>query len=193
MSSSAKAEKYRVAEQVGKGSFGSVNVVINKETKKKYVMKKIRLARLSDWQRRSSFQELQLVSSLDHPFVVPFIEGWVDRGHTINIVYAYCHNGDLGRLLHSRKGHFTEERLKTWLAQILLGMEYIHETGVLHRDVKSSNLFLTKDYDIQIGDFGLATIRDGKSEADYSIVGTPHYMSPELLSKQKYDFATDIW
>jgi len=79
------------------------------------------------------------------------------------------------------------------LAQTLLGLEYVHDAGVLHRDIKSSNLFLTEDYDIQIGDFGLATIRDGKSEPDYSVVGTPHYMSPELLSKQKYDFASDIW
>lgn len=85
----------------------------------RYVLKRIRLARLSEWQRRSSFQELQLVrellfafkrfedalqvSSLDHPFVVPFVEGWVDRGHTINIVYGYCRNGDLGSLLHSHK------------------------------------------------------------------------------------------
>jgi len=193
-SSSSRADKYLIAEQVGKGSFGAANVVINKETKKKYVLKRIRLARLSEWQRNSSFQELQLVSSLDHPFVVPFVEGWVDRGHTINIVYGYCRNGDLGSLLHSHKGHFSEDRLKTWMAQALLGMEYIHHAGVLHRDIKSSNLFLTRDYDIQIGDFGLATIRDGKSgDPDYSVVGTPHYMSPELLSKQCYGFPSDVW
>jgi len=76
----------------------------------------------------------------------------------------------------------------------LLGLEYIHKAGVLHRDIKSSNLFLTRDYDIQIGDFGLATIRDGKSgDPDYSVVGTPHYMAPELLSKQRYGFPADIW
>lgn len=92
------------------------------------------------------------------------------------------------------KGHFSEDRLKTWLAQALLGMEYIHQAGVLHRDIKSSNLFLTRDYDIQIGDFGLATIRDGKSgDPDFSVVGTPHYMSPELFSKQRYGYPTDVW
>lgn len=72
-------------------------------------------------------------------------------------------------------------------------MEYMHSAGVLHRDIKSSNLFLTGEYDIQIGDFGLATIRDDESEPDYSVVGTPHYMSPELLSKQAYSFESDIW
>lgn len=72
-------------------------------------------------------------------------------------------------------------------------MEYMHKQGVIHRDIKSGNLFLTGNGNINIGDFGLATVRDSTNEPDYSVVGTPHYMSPELLSRKTYDFTTDIW
>lgn len=193
MPSTSRADKYHIAELLGKGSFGTAHVVIDKETRKKYVLKRIRLARLNEWQRQSSFQEMELVSALSHPFVVPYVDGWVHGGHTINIVYGYCRKGDLGELLQGRKESFSEDQLKKWLAQILLAMEYMHKQGVIHRDIKSGNLFLTGDLNINIGDFGLATVRDSTNEPDYSVVGTPHYMSPELLSRKPYDFSTDIW
>eukprot|EP00873_Tetraselmis_striata_P009555 jgi/Tetstr1/429819/TSEL_019686.t1 len=190
------SDKYEVREQIGKGAFGAAMLVINREDKQEYVMKRVRLARQTDWQRKASFQEMELVGSLQHPFIVPHVESWVDRGHTINTVYHYCSAGDLGTLLQrtQRQGKkFSEEQLKTWLCQSLLALDYMHKKNVLHRDIKSTNLFITEEGNIMIGDFGLATFRDGGDEDDQSIVGTPHYMSPELLSKKNYSFKADIW
>lgn len=74
-----------------------------------------------------------------------------------------------------------------------MALDYTHAKNVLHRDIKSSNIFITSEGDVQIGDFGLATFREGGEEDDQSLVGTPHYMSPELLSKRPYGFKSDIW
>lgn len=86
-----------------------------------------------------------------------------------------------------------EDQLKLWLAQSLLAMDYLHGHGIVHRDLKLSNLFLNDDGDVLLGDFGLAAFRRGSVNEDNSLVGTPQYMSPELLSSDRYGLPTDIW
>lgn len=128
--------------------------------------------------------------------MVPYIESWVDRGHTINIVYGYCERGDLSSLLgryRQRKQPIPEANLKLWLCQCLMALEHCHSRSVLHRDIKSGNIFLTAEGNVMVGDFGLATVREGGSDEDHSLVGTPHYMSPELLAKRPYSFKSDIF
>ena len=74
-----------------------------------------------------------------------------------------------------------------------MALEHCTARGVLHRDIKSQNIFLTSDGNVMIGDFGLATVREGGDDEDHSLVGTPHFMSPELLSKKPYSFKSDLW
>ena len=181
-------------EQIGKGTFGSAFVVIHKDTRLPYVLKKIRLARQTEWQRKASHQEMQLVSELRHPFIVPYKESWIERGHTICIINTYCEAGDLRTLLKSMAGlqqrrFFSEDQLKKWLVQLLFALEYLHRHEVIHRDMKSSNVFLTSDGDIQVGDFGLSAVSGGGQET----VGTPHYMCPELVAKKGYGVKADVW
>lgn len=169
-------------------------MVIHKDTRLPYVLKKIRLARQSEWQRKASHQEMQLVSELRHPFIVPYKESWIERGHTICIINTYCEAGDLRTLLKSMAGlqqrrFFSEDQLKKWLVQLLFALEYLHRHEVIHRDMKSSNVFLTSDGDIQVGDFGLSTFSGEGQET----VGTPHYMCPELVAKKGYGFKADVW
>jgi len=190
------AMSYEIRESIGKGAFGDVYLVIHKATKKKYVLKRIKLARQNEWQRASTRQEIELVSSLKHPFIVPYIEHWVQHGHTINIIYGYCEKGDCQSQLQMQKGKlYNEEQLKVWLCEMALAIEYMHRKRVLHRDLKTQNLLMTTDGDLQIADFGLATFRSEGEDAkhDQALVGTPHYMSPELLSQKKYGFEIDLW
>ena len=77
------------------------------------------------------------VSSLQHPFIVPYIESWIHHGHTVNIVYGYCEKGDLGTHISKQKAKpLDEELLKFWVAQMLLALDYMHRKFVLHRDVR---------------------------------------------------------
>lgn len=179
---------------VGKGSYGEVNLVKHKTDRKQYVIKKLNLTTSSKRERRAAEQEAQLLSQLRHPNIVTYRESWEGDDYQLYIVMGFCEGGDLYHRLKQQKGDLLPERqVVEWFVQIAMALQYLHEKHILHRDLKTQNIFLTKTNIIKVGDLGIARILENQNDMASTLIGTPYYMSPELFSNKPYNHKSDVW
>lgn len=108
----------------------------------------------------------------------------------------YCEVGDLNYHIKRKlknDEHFSETQIFNWFIQICLALEYVHGRRVIHRDLKSQNIFLTGNNTIKLGDFGISRVLENTHAAAQTVVGTPYYMSPEACQSQPYTSKSDVW
>ncbi|XP_043730467.1 serine/threonine-protein kinase Nek11 isoform X2 [Cervus elaphus] len=191
------ARRYMLQQKLGSGSFGTVYLVSDKKAKQGEelkVLKEICIGELNPNETVQATLEAQLLSKLNHPAIVKFHANFVEQDKFC-IITEYCEGRDLDCKIQEYKEvgkTFPESQIIEWFIQLLLGVDYMHERKILHRDLKSKNIFL-KNNKLKIGDFGVSRLLMGSCDLATTLTGTPHYMSPEALKHQGYDTKSDIW
>ncbi|XP_029111513.1 serine/threonine-protein kinase Nek3 isoform X5 [Scleropages formosus] len=141
----------------------------------------------------SSHREAALLSTMNHPNIVAFRDSFEADEH-LYIVMEYCAGGDiLQRIKGQRNALFTQDVILNWFGQMCLGTKYIHDQRVLHRDLKSKNIFLASNGAVKLGDFGSACVLKSSEAYAYTYVGTPYYVSPEIWDSKPYNNKSDVW
>ncbi|XP_032326656.1 serine/threonine-protein kinase Nek1 isoform X4 [Camelus ferus] len=186
-------EKYVRVQKIGEGSFGKAILVKSTEDGRQYVIKEINISRMSNKEREESRREVAVLANMKHPNIVQYRESFEENG-SLYIVMDYCEGGDLFRRINAQKGVlFQEDQILDWFVQICLALKHVHDRKILHRDIKSQNIFLTKDGTIQLGDFGIARVLNSTVELARTCIGTPYYLSPEICENKPYNNKSDVW
>eukprot|EP00340_Litonotus_pictus_P011035 CAMPEP_0170537268 /NCGR_PEP_ID=MMETSP0209-20121228/102615_1 /TAXON_ID=665100 ORGANISM="Litonotus pictus, Strain P1" /NCGR_SAMPLE_ID=MMETSP0209 /ASSEMBLY_ACC=CAM_ASM_000301 /LENGTH=330 /DNA_ID=CAMNT_0010838737 /DNA_START=12 /DNA_END=1005 /DNA_ORIENTATION=+ len=160
-----------------------------------YAMKRVKVASLNSKERENALNEVRILSSIQHNNLIAFKESFFEEEtKTLNLVMEYADDGDIEtkikKVAHERK-LFTEEDVWSFLIQTISGLKSLHDNKIMHRDLKSANLFLTKDKHIKLGDLNVSKfIKKGMA---YTQTGTPYYASPEVWADKPYDYKSDIW
>lgn len=126
-----------------------------------------------------------------HPNIVKFEHHFADKTN-VYMILELCQNKSLLQLVKSR-GKLNESETRFYMLQLLVALEYMHSSNVIHRDLKLANLFLSKNMDLKVGDFGLATEMFNFKDRKKTICGTPNYIAPEILDQIGHSFEVDVW
>ncbi|CAH6787116.1 Nek5 [Phodopus roborovskii] len=183
-------DRFDLIKIIGKGTFGKVYLAKTKTESNYCVIKEINFTQ----EKEASKKEVMLLAQMKHPNIVTFFSAFQENSRLF-IVMEYCEGGDLMQRIRRQKGVlFSEDQILCWFVQISLGLKHIHDSKILHRDIKSQNIFLSKDGLVaKLGDFGTARTLNNSMELAQTCVGTPYYLSPEICQNRPYNNKTDIW
>ncbi|CAK7223231.1 Cell cycle serine/threonine-protein kinase cdc5/MSD2 [Sporothrix curviconia] len=189
---------YQVGKLLGKGGFAVCYSGVLAGTKKLYALKIVKKKMPTKMEQKRQFQtELQIHSKMRQANIVQFFRAFSFESSTY-LVLELCPNGSLMDMIKRRKG-VTEPEVRFYAVQIAGAIKYMHNKGIIHRDLKMGNIFLDKNMNAKIGDFGLAALlvtgRDMQTIRRTTLCGTPNYIAPEILEKGKkgHDHMVDIW
>ena len=159
------------------------------------MIKQIAMKKMSEKEKKQTELESILLGKLSHPNIVTYWESFVDNNSgKFCIVMEFADGGDIDSYIKSRKGrYFPEAEVLRIFVQICLAIKHIHDRKILHRDLKGQNIFLTANGIVKVGDFGIARVLRNTGEFAATRIGTPYYMSPEIMDGKRYNSKTDIW
>ena len=187
---------FKVIKKLGEGTYSSVYHVRRKADNRSYALKKVQITQLNERERANAINEVRILASIKDPNVVSYKEVFVDpQLNALCIVMEHANNGDLFQKICKRKQSkewFPERDIWHVLIQVLSGLRALHDFNVMHRDIKSANIFMNKDHTCKIGDMNVSKLAD-QHGLNYTQTGTPYYASPEVWKDQPYDFKSDIW
>ena len=188
-------ENFEILEKLGEGSYSTVYKVKRKLDNQIYALKKVRLLNLNEREKTNSLNEVRILASVKSNYVISYKEAFFDeKDSTLGIVMEYADNGDLyQKIIEYKKKKIFFEEIEIWkiFIQLVKGLKALHDLQILHRDLKSANVFLFKDGHAKLGDLNVSKV--AKRGLGYTQTGTPYYASPEIWKDLPYDNKSDIW
>ena len=189
-------ENFEVISKLGSGGFSKVYKVKRKIDNQVYALKKVQILNLSEKQKMSSLNEIRVLASIKSKYVVNYKEAFLDeKDSTLCLVMEYADRGDLAKRIQEQKKkgkYFNEKDIWRVFIQLVKGLKSLHDLEILHRDIKSSNIFLFSDGTAKLGDLNVCKILSnnvlGRTQA-----GTPSYAAPEVWMEKPYGLKSDIW
>jgi tRNA A-37 threonylcarbamoyl transferase component Bud32 len=185
---------YFIAEELGKGTYATVRLGLHRSTNEKVAIKIYEKARLLNPSRKKTVErEIKILSKLSHPNIISLLKT-VETPNSINLIFEYVSGCSLAEYLKSRSSHKIEEyQAKSIFKQILLALDFCHNLGVSHRDIKLENILMDERHNIKIIDFGFSTYVLSEKKMQL-FCGTQNYMAPEILANQQFlGPPTDVW
>jgi serine/threonine protein kinase len=186
---------YEVIRAIGKGKFAVVYRAKRLSDGEIVALKRIKVDAIDKIAREKCLKEIRLLQSLDHPNIIHYLDSFLSDNDLV-IIIEWAAAGDLKRQLRKAQERgvgFEERIIWKYFSQICDAMQHMHERRIMHRDLKPANIFLTLDGTIKVGDLGLSRELSEHTFQAHSKVGTPLYMSPEVLRGDGYDFKSDVW
>ena len=186
---------FQIMSKLGEGAYSTVFKVKRNVDNKIYALKKVKLLNLSEKEKENSLNEVRILASVKSNFVVSYKEAFFDeKDNTLCIVMEFADRGDLFQKIveHKKSAKFFEES-DIWriFIQLVKGLKALHDLKILHRDMKSANVFLFSNGSAKLGDLNVSKV--ARRGLGYTQTGTPYYASPEVWKAQPYDNKSDVW
>ncbi|KAL3139702.1 hypothetical protein ABBQ38_004012 [Trebouxia sp. C0009 RCD-2024] len=194
---SVLSDKYMLGEELGRGAYGQVYKGLDTRTGDTVAIKQMSLSGISQENLQSVMGEIELLKNLNHKNIVKYLGSFKTRTH-LYIILEFMENGSLASIIKPTKfGAFPESLVAVYIAQVLQGLAYLHDQGVVHRDIKGANILTTKEGLVKLADFGVAAklgeLEEANNSLRLSVVGTPYWMAPEVIEMTSVTAAADIW
>eukprot|EP01083_Nonionella_stella_P162497 533537_1 len=191
---------YNLGEEIGGGSFAVVSKCIRKSNSLSFAAKIINKRYLSTKEIIGLKNEIAILRKLSHKNVIKLIDVF-DDGKIVSMVLELCNGKDLfDEIVSSPENHFSEHKSAEIVYTLSNTLHYLHQNGIVHRDVKPENILFGMDGTIKLTDFGLAfydhSLSDNNKWKDKymeTTCGTPHYVAPEVITQNEYNFMCDLW
>ena len=188
-------QDFEIIKEIGKGAFSTVLLVKRKADSQIYAMKRVKINQLNTKERENALNEVRILASINHPNIIEYKEAFFDEdSKTLNIIMEFADDGDMDAKIKNHvknKTFFTEIEIWSYIIQMCKALKALHGKKIMHRDLKSANVFVNKQGDIKLGDLNVSKVV--KSGVAYTQTGTPYYASPEVWADKPYDTKSDIW
>ena len=180
---------YKILQKVGQGNYGSVYKIQNIKTGQILAAK---ICKIESNNSESFKREINMLKQCDSPYILKYYASYIKK-NIIWIVLEFCDGGSLLDIMRITNEFYSEKEIASIIKMVLKGLQFLHAQKKIHRDIKAGNILLTDEGVTKLGDFGVSAQLTDSISKKISKIGTPYWMSPEVISQKSYDSKCDIW